>query len=183
MPVPVPDPSLTDGTITLRPFTLADVDDVTIACQDPEISRWTSLPSPYTTDHARLWILSHEHSWSSGERAPFAITATSDGAFLGSVSFSSFSWPTHTAEMGYWIARGARRQRVATRAVGLLCQWGFQSLNVTSIYLRTMIGNIGSEGVAKRAGFTKVGQIDNWEHPRTPGHLRDITLWERTIPT
>ncbi len=43
-------PTLRDGDLVLRPATPADADAVTAACQDPEIARWTSVPSPL---HAR----------------------------------------------------------------------------------------------------------------------------------
>lgn len=33
---------LTDGVVSLRRFTLDDVAAVTMACQDPEIPRWTA---------------------------------------------------------------------------------------------------------------------------------------------
>ena len=67
-----PEPPLTDGEIALRPYTLADVADVTAACQDPEISRWTAMiPWPYQEEHARGWIEGHGLLWETGEAAEF----------------------------------------------------------------------------------------------------------------
>src|SRR6266511_4190497 len=55
--IPLPDPPLSDGTVELRAFSLADVPHVTAALQDPEISRWTAtIPWPYTEKNARDWI-------------------------------------------------------------------------------------------------------------------------------
>jgi hypothetical protein len=52
-----PELPLTDGAVELRPFEMSDVEDVTEACQDREISRWTdAIPWPYSEDHARDWI-------------------------------------------------------------------------------------------------------------------------------
>ena len=42
-----PHPPLADDVVVLRPFSLADVDRVTEACQDPDIQRFTTVPSPY----------------------------------------------------------------------------------------------------------------------------------------
>ncbi len=45
--LPRPGVPLTDGVVSLRPFTHDDVPSVTHACQDPLISRWTvGIPSP-----------------------------------------------------------------------------------------------------------------------------------------
>jgi hypothetical protein len=37
-----PEPDLTDGVVTLRQLDPADVADITAACRDPEIVRWTT---------------------------------------------------------------------------------------------------------------------------------------------
>lgn len=47
---------LEDGEVALRPRTEADVPAITEACQDPEIARWTQVPSPYTEEDAREFI-------------------------------------------------------------------------------------------------------------------------------
>ena len=41
-------PTLRDGDLVLRPKRPEDADALTAACQDPEIPRWTFVPSPYT---------------------------------------------------------------------------------------------------------------------------------------
>jgi RimJ/RimL family protein N-acetyltransferase len=55
----VPDlrvPDLEDDELRLRPPERRDVDAVTVACQDPDISRFTRIPSPYERAHAEGWI-------------------------------------------------------------------------------------------------------------------------------
>lgn len=149
--------------VTLRQFTLGDVSAVTTACQDPDISRWTaSIPFPYEEEHARFWIAQHDRFWSSGERAPFAIVSSTTGEFLGSISFASFNWQDHTGEAGYWVAANARRAGVATSALVMLCEYGFQVLNLTGISLHTLVGNRASERVAEKAGFVTTEVLDNY---------------------
>jgi len=36
--------------------TEADIDAITAACQDPEVPRWTTVPSPYTRKNAVEFI-------------------------------------------------------------------------------------------------------------------------------
>jgi RimJ/RimL family protein N-acetyltransferase len=69
--------------VTLRPWTLDDVPAMTAAVQDPEIPRWTEVPSPYGEDDAREFI----GKLQSGEIAELAlaIVDAADGALLGSV--------------------------------------------------------------------------------------------------
>ena len=39
-------PVLSDGIVILRPPTLADAPSIAEACQDPDIVRWTTIPTP-----------------------------------------------------------------------------------------------------------------------------------------
>src|SRR6266508_2973041 len=52
---------LTEDDILLRPWRPEDADAVYAACQDPEIQRWTTVPSPYLAEHAARFV---------GERSP-----------------------------------------------------------------------------------------------------------------
>jgi len=49
----LPDPPLSDGVITLRGFESSDVPTIVAICQDPEIPRWTLVPSPYGEQEGR----------------------------------------------------------------------------------------------------------------------------------
>ncbi len=52
---------ISDGVVALRRFTEQDVTEVTRACQDPEIARWTAgIPSPYEEHHAQWWIAPYD---------------------------------------------------------------------------------------------------------------------------
>jgi hypothetical protein len=49
-------PTLRDGDLVLRPKRREDLDAITAACQDPEIPRWTFVPSPYTRADAEAYF-------------------------------------------------------------------------------------------------------------------------------
>ena len=138
-----PDIPLTDGAVKLRPFDMGDVGDVTAACRDREISRWTdAIPWPYDEDHARGWISAHPGLWERGEAAPFAIVGAEGGNSLGAVSliFPEDALPA----AGYWVARWGRNRGVATAALIVVSNWGFDILGIPSITLATMLGNVAS---------------------------------------
>jgi RimJ/RimL family protein N-acetyltransferase len=74
---------------------------------------------------------------------------------LGSISLMRVVWEHERAEVGYWLAAGARGQGHATRAVRLICAWGFGLLGLERIELFASTGNPTSQRVAERAGFTQ----------------------------
>jgi RimJ/RimL family protein N-acetyltransferase len=53
------------------------------------------------------------------------------------------------------LARPARGHGHATRAVRLICAWGFDAMGAERIDLMAATGNAASQRVAERAGFTR----------------------------
>jgi RimJ/RimL family protein N-acetyltransferase len=173
---------LTDGAVRLRPFEMSDVEDVTAACQDREISRWTdAIPWPYNENHARSWISTHAGLWERGEVAPFAIVGEEEERFLGAISLI---FPNDRApEAGYWVAQWGRNRGVATAALMIVARWGFDGLGLGSITLATMLGNVASERVAEKAGFTFIGEISDYRPPRNPDRYYSVKHWVRRNPS
>lgn len=152
----LPAEPLLDGPTALRPWRETDIAGLVAACQDPEIPRWTRVPSPYGEADARAYLLQRYDAINTGISAPFAIVDAGDlERLLGSIALMRFSWANARAEVGYWLAREARGAGHATRAVQLLCAWGFQQLRLERIELLAATGNPGSQRVAERSGFTR----------------------------
>ena len=62
-----PDPPLSDGAVTLRPWTLDDVAAIARACNEREIARWIhQMPSPYGEQDAHEYVLATQAGWREG---------------------------------------------------------------------------------------------------------------------
>jgi RimJ/RimL family protein N-acetyltransferase len=175
-----PEPPLSDGVVTLRPFSLADVPSVTEACQDREISRWTAqIPWPYTEEDAIGWISRHPAMWQEGVRA----IIDQDAQFLGTIGLGSIDRSALLAGVGYWVAPWARNRGVATRALQLLAIWAFETLGLSTLGLTTMLGNLASERVAVKAGFAMVGVEEGFSPSVAPDKRFDVKHWVRAAPS
>jgi RimJ/RimL family protein N-acetyltransferase len=177
--LPVPPQPLTDGVVILRRFTLADVGAVTRACQDPEIPRWTaSIPEPYEEHHAQEWISLHDRFWAEEGRAAFAFCDAATHELFGSISLE-VGTDGRSATVGYWAAAWARNRGATTRALGLVCSWGFESVGIESVDLMTVVGNVASERVAAKAGFVLVDTIEDHVLVRSldPDARYDLKHW------
>jgi [ribosomal protein S5]-alanine N-acetyltransferase len=147
---------MVDGPTALRPWRDSDIHAIVEACQDPEIVRWTRVPERYGEVDARAYLLQRYESTHSGATAPFAIVSTEDlDHLLGSISLIRPAWEHARAEVGYWLAPGARGQGHATRALRLITAFGFESLALERIELFAATGNPASQRVAERGGFTR----------------------------
>ena len=151
-------PRLTDGVVTLRPWRTADADVLVIACQDPEVPRWTAVPSPYRRPDALRFLAV---ALAEAERGSMAALAAVDGGgrLLGSFSVMEIDRERATGEVGCWLARGARGRGIATRALGLLCAWTRRELGLATLELLAHRDNQPSIRVARRAGFTPTGEL------------------------
>ncbi|MGN6866841.1 MAG: GNAT family N-acetyltransferase [Solirubrobacteraceae bacterium] len=152
----LPGDHLVDGETALRAWRDSDLEPLVVACQDPEISRWTRVPYPYGSADARAYLLQRHDSLHAGIAAPFAIVSAADrDHLLGSISLMRFSWQHARAEVGYWLAKDARGHGHVTRAVRLITDWGFRSLGLQRIDLMAATENPASQRVAERCGFTR----------------------------
>lgn len=154
----LPGEPLLDGVTALRPWRDTDVQPLARAGRDPDIARWTSVPEHYGETDARANMLQRYDAILAGAAAPFAIVAAADSRrLLGSIALMRFAWEHARAEVGYWLASDARGHGHATRAVKLICAWGFTALGLERIELLAATGNPASQRVAERAGFTREG--------------------------
>ncbi|HWF74988.1 MAG TPA: GNAT family N-acetyltransferase [Solirubrobacteraceae bacterium] len=151
----LPTEPLRDGETALRPWRESDVATLVALCHDEEITRWTRVPTVYGITAARAWIAESRALVSDGISAPFAIVSGEDGELLGSISLVRFTWEHARAEVGYLLGRDARGHGHATRALRLICAWGFALLDLERIDLYAATGNAASRRVAERAGFTR----------------------------
>jgi RimJ/RimL family protein N-acetyltransferase len=167
MKIVLPGEPLIDGPTALRPWRDSDLEAIVLACQDPEVARWTPIPVPYGTSDARAFLLQRYDAIHTGASAPFAIVSTHTGTLLGSVALNRPAWAHARAEVGYWLAREARGHGHATRAVRLVCAWGFRTLSLERIDLRAAVGNEASQRVAERSGFTREALLRSYMLTKT----------------
>jgi RimJ/RimL family protein N-acetyltransferase/nitrite reductase/ring-hydroxylating ferredoxin subunit len=161
-----PNPPLSDGVVTLRPFKAEDAAAITVACQDPEIQRWVPiLPVPYTENDARGFIILTLQAWHDGTGYEFAIADAATDRYLGSCGLHRDHGGSRLA-VGYLVAPEARGRGTATRALRLLTRWAGDQLPGERFALWTLPGNVASQSVAQKAGFRYEGLARNWELDR-----------------
>jgi RimJ/RimL family protein N-acetyltransferase len=166
-------PTLTDGIVTLRRPRDDDLDALVIECQDPEIQRWTGVPSPYGPEHAAAYLARAAAEASEGRTAGFVAVDEHD-LVIGSFSLMELDRALGYGEIGYWVAARARRTGLATRAVTLLRDWGAAALGLTLIELLAHEDNVPSQRVAELTGFVDTGERRTAPRTDDPGPARHL---------
>jgi RimJ/RimL family protein N-acetyltransferase len=85
------------------------------------------------------------------------------------------AWRHARGEVGYWLARDARGEGHVTRAVRLICRWGFDALELERIDLLAGTGNSASQKVAERSGFTREAVLRSFM--RGKGERQDMVAF------
>jgi RimJ/RimL family protein N-acetyltransferase len=178
--IPAPDPPLSDGVVTLRPWQKDDVDAL-VACLDgeEEVVRWLdAIPQPYREAEANAWVEHASAAWREGTSAPFAVTDATSGEVVGSVGVG---WvgdrDEHIGEVGYWLREDRRGRGLTTRAVRLASEWALEELGCERLQLRADEANIPSQRVAEKAGFTREGVLRSVHYNPRLGRRVDFVMF------
>ncbi len=175
-----------EAGLVLRPWQAADIPQLYRAGQDPDVHRWTAVPSPYTEDRAREFATEFTpRVWSAGTGAPVGVFDAETGELLGSNGLIFLDLEHGVAEVGYWTAPWGRGRRVAENGTRAIARWAFGKLGVHRLVWRAEVGNHASRLVAERVGMTFEGvqrggerghdgsPLDMWVAALLPGELRE----------
>jgi RimJ/RimL family protein N-acetyltransferase len=181
---------LSDGVVTLRPWSKDDAGFMAAAFVDPAIRRYNGVldrhghPAPplSITDAAAV-IDEFASNWrgfaatGTPSGAAFAITDALSGELVGCCGVDDWS-KADVAQIGYWLAPNARGRGFATRAAILLTRWLF-GLGAARVFLTIVAGNEASVAVARRAGFEYEGTMRS--HGIWKGERCDV-MWFGALP-
>jgi RimJ/RimL family protein N-acetyltransferase len=155
MPIPPPDPPLTDGVVTLRPMQTDDLRAVEQAAADPEIRRWIGAFDGSPREVLSAWIA----GWEAGTAAAFAVCAPASdcgGHMLVELRNSG------RAHLEYWLLPDWRGRGLAERALRLASAWAFRDLGRARLELWTEPENRRSQRVAEGAGYRREGVLRSY---------------------
>ncbi|MEU1972288.1 GNAT family N-acetyltransferase [Microbacterium sp. NPDC019599] len=135
----------------------ADIDAVLEACQDPDIQRYTTVPSPYERRHAEEFVQRVAKHWDDGTEQTWAMR---DGETLAGM-IGLYRQGAGSAELGYWVAPDCRGRGLVTEASRAVLDWAFsvEGLDLDRVEWRAVVGNIGSARAARTVGFRYEGTL------------------------
>jgi RimJ/RimL family protein N-acetyltransferase len=162
--------------LVLRPYRPDDVDPVFRACQDPDILRWLTVPSPYTRDDAVEFVTQTTVS-ARAEKRGLLTAVEADGEFMGSAGVHELTGGLLGPGVGYWLAPWARGRGYAAEAARGLTDWALDH-GAARVHLFADVKNVASQAVARRAGFTDEGVVRSCL-PYRDGERGDAVLFSR----
>ncbi|MEV5986175.1 GNAT family N-acetyltransferase [Streptomyces sp. NPDC052051] len=141
-----------DGLL-LREWAEADLSALVELYDDPEIDRWTPVPSPFDSTAAGAYLAkAHEGRAEGRTKAQLAITTDGERP-RGEVILFRCRLDARDIELAYGVGSRHRRQGLASRAVKLATDYAYQHLGARRVLLRIEARNSPSMAVARATGF------------------------------
>jgi RimJ/RimL family protein N-acetyltransferase len=169
---------LRGGRVLLAVPTREDIDRITELCQDEQIQRWTTVPSPYSRRDADSFIRNVVPAgWDSGSELAWAIREPTDRTVLGMIAVHPDG--QDSGEFGYWLGPEARGTGLMTEAARLVVENALDpsGLGLNRLLWRAKVGNWASRKIAWRLGF----RIEGTVRAELGQHGRREDAWVATL--
>lgn len=146
-----------DGVIALRPWRVSDLDRLVEAWADSTMQRYTDVPTEPDAATARRFVEGSDERRRAGVALDLVVTSADDAAtLLGEVGMTGYDERRRAATIGWWTAPDARRQGVATRAVGLVATWLLSLDGIDTLIAEIERSNDASRRLAEVNGFREL---------------------------
>lgn len=140
--------------IRLRPLQKTDNNAIAALINNKKIldNLMDRIPFPYTLADADIFIDQKQQEY---PQSTFAITDDSD-TVLGVISLELKSdIYRYQAEIGYWIGEAYWGKGIATQAIRLITDYGFNELGLMRIVACVFEGNAASMHVLRKNGYSQ----------------------------
>ncbi len=157
MTLDYPSPELTDGIVTLTPWSFDHLSCVEAASHDPVIVGGTSVPRPYSEAEGRAFIERQQEHQVNGTGLAMAIIDSSATA-VGQ-QYVGVRPQAGVVGLGYWLIPTARSRRLATHSVGLITPWLLAQGGVARVEAWVELDNVASQRALESNGFEREGVL------------------------
>lgn len=166
-----------NGQLHLSEFRSSDKPALIQHLNDREVyDRTLRIPFPYTEDNAEEWLTLYAKTTERhGQVVQFAVR-NADDAVIGGCGFNGFEVGTsHSAEIGYWLAKPFWGRGMMTAVVQRVCRHAFEEFGVVKIIAHVHAHNPASARVLEKCGFQQEGFLR--KHVFKDGHFIDARLF------
>jgi RimJ/RimL family protein N-acetyltransferase len=165
--VSFPEEGLRFDNLVLRLPGCGDLQGLAAAFADGELSEADNI-SPFSREEVA------ERLRDSPTLVRLVVVDVETGDILGGGTLHHLDPKRSVIEIGYWLYPRARGRGVATRVARALAEYAF-TLGLHRVAAYVEVGNVPSERVLERAGFTREGIIRSL--PASEGRRVDKTLF------
>jgi ribosomal-protein-alanine N-acetyltransferase len=151
----LPFKNLESERLLLRQINNDDVNEIFDLRSNPDTMKYIPRPIITTTEEAISHIKMIQDRIVSNEGINWAITVKPDNKLLGIIGHYRIQWENFRSEIGYMLLPEAHNKGIATEAIKLIIQYGFEEMNMHSLEAVIDPENYASAKVLEKNGFVK----------------------------
>ena len=148
-------PTIASHGLILRPFEGRDAPAFTRAVRESveTVGQWMPwCHDGYTDKDALEWFGVCRQGRETQTAYEFGIFSEDGAEFLGGAGLNQINKQYAIGNLGYWVRAARQRQQIATRCVGVLSRYAFDTLALHRVEIVVAVGNDASDGVARKSG-------------------------------
>lgn len=160
-------PILETKRCRLRQLTPNDGASVLAIFGDPEVTRYMDDEEPYDTLERAIGLINWMNAQFDKQNGlRWGITLQGDDTVIGTCGFHLWSRRHRRTDIGYDLAKAYWGQGYITEVTHAMVRWCFDNLHLHRVQADCTAGNIGSERVLEKVGFTFEGiwRENTFEH-------------------
>ncbi|WP_439183691.1 GNAT family N-acetyltransferase [Carboxylicivirga taeanensis] len=149
---------IVNSNIVLRPLKQADATVIftTIDQQREYLGQWlpfvTSTQQPRDTEEFIKGVVQQPV-----EQRELIFTIWFHNEFAGIIGFKDTDSINSKSEIGYWLSEPCQKNGIITQCVRVLCNHAFNKLGLHRLQIKCAVGNLSSQKIPERLGFTFEG--------------------------
>ena len=174
-----------DPVLTVRPYRMDDADCLPPLWRDHiddlRLLVNTELNGLISAHTLRDYCLRARHDFLAGSRFLFNIVNSASDCSAGEIRIQALSGTAGAWEVGFWLARRYRGQRLMRPLLLEVFATVFRLPSVRRVYWRCRPDDFASQALALHCGFTRTTNSDLPDAPFTSDVLADAGLLQQPL--
>lgn len=128
---------------------------------EPQVTQYYNIVTLTKKQEAQKYLDWFESRYKEGAGIRWGICLKEDDTVMGTIGFNNYT-SQHRANIGYDLRSEFWNRGIISEALKAVVEFGFSKLQINRIEAEVMQGNIASERVLEKLGFTKEGILRDW---------------------
>lgn len=138
---------------------------------DPDIARFTTLPSPFTLDDARSFLDACAQKVGSEDFLVIAV----DEELVGMIALADLAGSNRSVEIAFWMGAPYRGEGYTGEALDLLISYLFEEAGIERVWAQSAVSNEAAHRLLERRRFVHEGVMRS--HMQVRGVRHDVVIY------
>ncbi len=146
-------PSLETERLCLRAMKVLDAPDMFAYAKREDVTEFLLWQPHRDIEETQAYLREVGRRYRTGDFYDWALICRDGGRMIGTCGFTSFNYPSDSAEVGYVLNPDEQGKGLATEALLTVMRFGFEELGLHRIEAHFMEGNDASRRLMERVGM------------------------------